>query len=143
MKKFRIFLFLSGSLFTTSLFAQKHLAVPHAVKNAFAQKYPEARQVNWETEKGNFEANWGGKSGEDNSALFTPAGQFMEIAKAIKIKELPSSVLAYVKEHYKKSSISEAAIVTDAKGKISYEAEVNHRDIKFDEHGNFQRTEKE
>lgn len=143
MKKVLIVFLLLGSLFSTSLFAQKHFAIPQAVKKAFAQKYPDARQVNWETEKGNFEANWGGKSGEDNSALFTPAGQFLEIAKAIKVKELPASVLAYVKEHYKKSSISEAAIVTNAKGEISYEAEVNHRDIKFDNQGNFQKTEKE
>jgi hypothetical protein len=42
--------------------------VPGVVKAALTQKYPEATKVSWEKEKGNYEANWGGKSGEDNSA---------------------------------------------------------------------------
>jgi hypothetical protein len=56
---------------------------------------------------------------------------------------LPASALGYVKNHYKGSSINEASLVTDAKGKVTYEAEVNHKDMVFDEHGNFLKTEKE
>ena len=143
MKKYLFTTVLASSLFTRLLFAQSKIDIPKTVKAAFAQKYPKAKGVNWEKEKGNFEANWGGKSGEDNSALYTPSGTFLEIAKAISVNQLPASALNYVKSHYKGSSINEAALVTDAKGKITYEAEVAHKDVVFDEHGNFIKTERE
>ena len=115
--------------------------VPAAVKNALVKKYPEATHVTWEKENGNYEANWGGKSGEDNSVQFTPAGSFIEIVKAIPVSELPANVSAYVKSHYNGAKITEAGKVTDAKGKLSYEAEVHGKDVIFDENGNFVKSE--
>ena len=139
---------------TTASFAQKEkgergekegkekITVPSAVKTALSKKYPNASKVTWEKEKTNYEANWGGKSGEDNSVQFTPTGEFIEIVNAINVNELPKSVTIYVKQHYKGAKISEAGKVTDATGKISYEVEVNRKDIIFDENGNFLKTEK-
>ena len=118
------------------------VAVPSAVKAALSKKYPNASKVTWEKEHGNYEANWGGKSGEDNSVQFTPAGDFIEIVNAIPVSQLPPTVIAYVKEHYKGAKITEAGKVTDAKGKLSFEAEVNRKDIIFDEQGNFVKAEK-
>ena len=118
------------------------ITVPAAVKTALAKKYPEASKVTWEKENGNYEANWGGKSGEDNSVHFTPSGNFIEIVNAIAVTELPTSTVAYVKAHYKGAKITEAGKVTDANGKTSYEAEVHGKDIIFDENGNFVKAEK-
>ncbi|MDR3697754.1 PepSY-like domain-containing protein [Mucilaginibacter sp.] len=111
--------------------------VPAVVKSALTKKYPEAKKIGWEKEKGNFEANWGGKSGEDNSVQFTPAGVFVEIVKAIPVADLPKNVMPYVKAHYKGARVTEAGRVTDAAGKTMYEAEVKGRDLIFDENGNF------
>jgi hypothetical protein len=113
--------------------------VPAKVKAEFIKKYPESAtaKVGWEKEKGNYEANWGGKSGEDNSAVFTPAGSFVEIVKAIAISDLPKSVAPYVTKHYKGAKIKEAGKVTDAKGKTMYEAEIKGGDLIFDEKGVF------
>jgi hypothetical protein len=122
--------------------AKGKMTVPEVVKKALLNKYPQASKVTWEKENGNYEANWGGKSGEDNSVQFTPKGDFIEIVNAISVSQLPVSVIAYVKEHYKGAKISEAGKVTDAKGKTSYEAEVNRKDIIFDENGNFVQAEK-
>ncbi|MDQ2718603.1 MAG: PepSY-like domain-containing protein [Bacteroidota bacterium] len=118
------------------------ITVPAPVKTALAKKYPEASKVTWEKENGNYEANWGGKSGEDHSVQFTPSGNFIEIVNAIQVSELPSSVSAYVKTHYKGTKITEAGKVTDAKGKTSYEAEIHGKDVIFDENGNFVKAEK-
>jgi hypothetical protein len=118
------------------------ITVPSSVKTALSKKYPNASKVTWEKENGNYEANWGGKSGEDNSVQFTPAGDFIEIVNAISVSQLPAPVITYVKEHYKGAKITEAGKVTDAKGKLSYEAEVNRKDIIFDEKGNFVKAEK-
>jgi len=111
--------------------------VPAVVKSALAKKYPEASKVSWEKEKGNYEANWGGKSGEDNSVLFTPSGTFIEIVKAIAVADLPKTVAPYVKAHYKGAKIREAGRVTDAAGKTMYEAEIKGADLIFDENGDF------
>ncbi|WP_184543611.1 PepSY-like domain-containing protein [Mucilaginibacter sp. FT3.2] len=111
--------------------------VPATVKTAFAAKYPAAAKVTWEIEKGNYEANWGGKSGEDNAAVFTSAGNFVEIVNAIKISDLPKSVAPYIEAHYKGAKIKEAGKVTDATGKTFYEAEIKGSDLIFDGSGNF------
>ncbi len=133
---------------STATFAQENehegkesIKVPTAVKSALTKKYADAKNVTWEKENGNYEANWGGKSGEDNSVQFTPAGSFIEIVNAMPVSELPAKVAAYVKQHYKGAKITEAGKVTDAKGKMSYEAEVHGKDIVFDENGNFVKAE--
>ncbi|MEO5782848.1 MAG: PepSY-like domain-containing protein [Ginsengibacter sp.] len=122
--------------------SKQKVMVPAAVKTALSKKYPAATKVTWEKEDGNYEANWGGKGGEDNSVQFTPKGDFIEIVNAIPVSQLPAPVAVYIKAHYKGAKITEAGKVTDAKGKISYEAEVNRKDIVFDEKGNFVKTEK-
>ncbi len=133
-------------LFMVGVHAQdlKTADVPANVKSALMQKYPETAKakVSWEKEKGNFEANWGGKSGEDNSAVFTPSANFVEIVKAITVSQLPASVLAYVKEHEHGAKIVEAALVTDAKGTVTYEAEIKGKELIFDKDGKFIKTEK-
>jgi hypothetical protein len=143
MKNRLLFLFLGSSFFINELYAQalKVDKVPVAVKSALQSKYPEAKNVVWEKENGNYEANWGGKSKEDNSVQFTPSGTFIEIVKAIPVSQLPSNVTSYIKEHYKGAKITEAGKVTDANGITFYEAEVNRKDIVFDENGKFIKTE--
>ena len=143
MKKYIFLSFTVAVLLFSVSYSQKTMQVPQAVKTAFQQKFPDATNVHWEKEKGNFEGNWGGKSNEDNSAVFTPAGNFLEIAKAIPVAQLPGEALNYIKMHYKGTVISEAAIVTNAKGRITYEAEVNKKDVVFDDKGKFLKTEKE
>lgn len=139
MKKISFMGIAALCLTTTSIMAQKvkSAEVPATVKAALMKKYPAAAAVTWEKEKGNFEANWGGKSKEDNSVVFTPDGTFVEQVVAIPVAELPVAVAAYAKAHYPGAKISEAGKVTDANGKISYEAEVKGKDLVFDENGNF------
>jgi hypothetical protein len=115
----------------------KNADVPAAVKNALTKKYPAATGITWEREKGNFEANWGGNSKEDNSVLFTPDGALVETVVAIKVADLPIGVMSYIKGHYPGVKVTEAGKVTDAKGRISYEAEVKGKDLLFDQNGNF------
>lgn len=139
MKKNVLSVLLLTCIFTTTVIAQdlKEKDIPATVKAAFVKKYPEAKKVSWEKEKGNFEANWGGKSGEDNSAVFTPAAAFIELVQSIPISQLPPSVSVYVKQHYKNRVIKEAGKVIDASGKHMFEAEIKGKDLIFDEKGVF------
>jgi len=131
-------LLLSGTV-TSPLFAQdlKTKDVPEAVKTAFAKKYPNAKKVSWEKEKANYEANWGGKSGEDSSVTFTPSANFVEIVVVIPVNQLPPGVAPYVSSHYNGAKIREAGKVTDAAGRHMYEAEIKGKDLIFDEKGSF------
>lgn len=58
---------------------KEKITVPAAVKEALSKKYPNATKVTWEKENGNYEVTWGGKSEEDNSIQFTPAGNFINL----------------------------------------------------------------
>src|SRR3954453_4245754 len=129
--------FLLGSVYAQDV---KSSQVPAIVKSACMKRFPEASKVLWEKENGNYEANWGGRSGEDTSVQFTPTGIFVEFEKAIPINKLPAAVITYVKEHENGAKIKEAAIITDANGKVSYEAEVKGKDLIFDENGKFLTT---
>jgi len=115
----------------------KEKDVPSVVRTALTKQFPAATKVSWEKEKGNYEANWGGKSGEDNSVQFTPDGSFVEIVRAIPVGSLPANVATYVSAHYKGAKITEAGKVTGAGGQESYEAEVKGKDLIFDLKGNF------
>jgi len=139
MKKLMLVAIFAAIAFTGTAIAQdlKEKDVPATVKAAFIKKYPGAQKVSWEKEKGNYEANWGGKSGEDNSAVFTPAAAFVELVQAIPIAQLPAPVAVYVKQHYKGMQIKEAGKVTDASGKHMFEAEIKGKDLIFDEKGVF------
>jgi hypothetical protein len=111
--------------------------VPAAVKEALAKKYPKATKVSWEKEKGNFEANWGGKSGEDTSVQLTPAGAFVQEVDAIAVSRLPAAIAPFVKVHYNGAKIKEAGKVTDAAGEHFFEAEIKGKDLIFDRSGKF------
>jgi len=139
MKKSFFSLCIAGLVSASTIYAQnvKPANVPTVVKEALAKKYPAAAKVSWEKEKGNYEANWGGTSGEDNSVLFTPAGIFVEIVAAIPVEQLPKAIAPYIKAHYNSAHIKEAGKVTDATGKTTYEAEIKGKDLVFDEAGNF------
>ncbi len=124
-------------LSVTNAQKKKDTAVPAPVKRALTIKYSTATKVTWEKEKENFEANWGGKSGEDMSVQFTPDGTFVEQVVKISPSSLPKGVASYIKQHYKGVKITEAGKVTDAKGTLMYEAEVKGKDLIFDEKGNY------
>ncbi|HEY4198113.1 MAG TPA: PepSY-like domain-containing protein [Mucilaginibacter sp.] len=111
--------------------------VPVVVKEALAKKYPKTTKVSWEKEKGNYEANWGGRSGEDTSVQFTPAGVFVEEVDAIPVSQLPETIAHYVKAHYNGTKIREAGKVTNAAGNHLFEAEIKGSDLLFDENGRF------
>ncbi len=114
--------------------------VPTAVKESFAKQFPTAT-AKWEMEDGKYEA---GFKSDDKvmSALFSKDGTMTESEVSIKQTELPANVLAYVKENYKGKTIKECAKITKADGTIVYEAEVNGKDLIFDDKGKFMKAVK-
>ncbi|MCS4163993.1 MULTISPECIES: PepSY-like domain-containing protein [Sphingobacterium] len=110
--------------------------VPSVIRLAFQQKYPNVKSVKWEKEKGNYEAGF--KDGKINySVLINAAGDIIETEVGIPAGELPADAKAYVIKNYPHKNIKEAAKITDARNNVSYEAEVDGRDLIFDDKGKF------
>jgi hypothetical protein len=124
-------------LCSTLTYAQKiqEKDVPAPVKNAFQKQYPKVAAVKWTKEKEKFEASFD-LSKVDNSVLFDGQGNVLETEVEIQTSQLPAGVLAYIKAQYKQT-IKEAAKITDAKGNITYEAEIKGKDLIFDSNGKF------
>lgn len=109
--------------------------VPAPTKAAFSKQYPGVA-AKWEKENGKYEANFT-QNGKTMSVLIDEKGMIAETEVDIKVTELPSTVLTYVKEHYKGKSIKEGAKTTKADGTVTYEAEVDGKDVIFDANGKF------
>jgi uncharacterized membrane protein YkoI len=113
-----------------SLQAQKDL--PAAVKTAFAQKFPDADDVEWDKEKdGNWEVEF--EQGDtESTAVFSPDGKWLETETEIALEDLPEPIRAAVKG----KKIKEVARITKADGTTVYEVEVGKKDLMYDPQGN-------
>lgn len=125
-----------GTVVLTSVVFAQESKVPAAVKDAFRKQYPQAVKVEWEAEKGNYEAEFV-SNGIRQSVLMDAAGKVLETEVEIKPEQLPEAAQTYLAQNYTGQKIKEAAKITDAKGGITYEAEVKGKDLIFDAAGNF------
>ena len=132
----------TGLIISLATCAQKvkESDVPTAVKDAFKNNYKDAKEVKWEKEEANFEAEF--EIGEtDQSVVLDATGHVIETEIEIKLELLPSAVKEYVAKNYKETKIKEAAKITDSKGTVTYEAEIKGKDLIFDSTGKFIKEE--
>jgi hypothetical protein len=113
----------------------KESDVPAPVKTSFGKLFP-GSSAKWEKEDGNYEAGFK-KEGKTMSATFQADGSFMESETTIKQSELPPAVINYLQANYTNKKIKEPAKITSAAGIITYEAEVDDKDLIFDGNGKF------
>ena len=124
-------------------FAQKGTTPPAAVKDAFEKKFTGITKLHWSREgKTGFEASFI-KDNAAMSAVYDATGRLQETETAIAVNALPATVIEHLQTHYKESKIKETAKITKASGIINYEAEVNGRDLLFDEAGTFIKSVKD
>ncbi|GAB4127110.1 MAG: PepSY-like domain-containing protein [Ignavibacteriales bacterium] len=131
--------FLIAFLFISfTVFAQEK-KVPKAVKDSFSKLYPKVTDVKWDKEgKAEYEAGFK-ENGKDVSVVFDEKGNLIETETAIQISELPKSVAPFVEKNYAGFKITEAAKIVNAKGEVTYEAEITKgkvkKDLLFDANG--------
>ena len=113
----------------------KHVNIPTEVKAAFDKQFA-GISPKWEKEGDNYEAEFESDN-KETSAVFTKTGSLVETEVEIKTEELPKTAAEYVAKNHKGATIKDAAKITDAKGTITYEAEVKGKDLIFDGQGNF------
>lgn len=137
-------LMIAASVIALSANAQKikESEVPAPVKDAFSKAYPAAKEVKWEKEAADYEAEFK-TAGKEQSVLFDSKGSLLETEAEIALTELPAAVNEYISKNYKGTKIKEASKITDVKGVVTYEAEVKGKDLIFDSTGKFVKEVKE
>jgi hypothetical protein len=142
MKKTVIMLAASVIALTACAQKVKESDIPAIVKEAFKKQHSDAKEVKWEKEGANYEAEF--EVGEtEQSVLIDATGAILETEVEITVDALPAAAKEYVTKHYKGMKIKEAAKITDAKGTLTYEAEIKDKDLIFDSTGTFIKEVKE
>lgn len=120
----------------------KEADVPTPVKDAFKKQYPTAKVEKWEKEGSNYEAEFHVNKVE-TCAVYDSNGKFVESEIEIKVSDLPKGVMDYIGKNLAGKKVKEAAKITDAAGKVSYEAEIDNIDYIFDSNGALIKKEEE
>ncbi len=125
-------------LLTTFSFAQKLSAdkVPANVKAKFTSLYPAVTDAKWEMENSAYEAGFN-NGGTHTTVVIDAKGLLKETETAIPASALPKAASDYLAKKYAGVKLTETAKIVDASGKVTFEAEVNKKDVLFDEKGNF------
>ncbi len=128
---------IAGLLIISCATAQKlkQSEVPVAVKESLKKHFPTIKAEAWEKEGANFEAEFDLNKVE-TSAVFDTNGYLIETESEIAISAFPQAATTYLATKYKGQKIKEISKITEANGKVKYEAEINGKDILFDEKGN-------
>ena len=110
----------------------KEKEVPVIVLQAFQKDYPGTKAEKWEKEGENYEVEFNLNKSE-TSVVYTAAGAFIEKEVEIKPSELPKFVLEYFDKNLPGKKIKEASINTSTDGSLTYEAEVDDTEYRFQE----------
>lgn len=109
--------------------------IPQAARNAFAKEFPNATHIDWDKEDdGSLEVNFE-QGGKHNSATFFADGKIKESEVEISESALPTPIRQYIQTNYPKTPIKSAAVIKDSAGKVTYEVEVNSKELFFDANG--------
>ncbi len=132
MKNLILFTLLS---ITSSMqsYAQKNNSekIPETVLNAFNQKFPNAKKVEWEMEN---DKEWEAEfkmNGKEYSANFSVIGEWLETEYEIKESQIPKEVRSILDQNFKDYEIEEAEITETAAGS-SYEFEIEVDEEEFE-----------
>jgi hypothetical protein len=125
MKKSIIFILVIA--FTISITAQgtKEIKVTEKAKTEFAKLYPKAENVKWGKEGSKaYEVEFK-LNGLSTSIVIDKDGKVSETESEIAKADLPKGVEEFIAKNSKGWTITECAKIVDAKGKITYEAQIS------------------
>jgi hypothetical protein len=133
MKK--ILLIALGFLATVS-YAQQKTEIPATVLKKFETMFPGAKIDKWEKKKYGYRVSYE-LNKIDTKAKFDSTGNLVEKKEKLKATDLPKAAQDYITSKHTGMKAEKVARLTDAKGTVTFEAELKDRDIVFDASGNF------
>lgn len=142
MKKLAIVLSITVNVVLINAQKVQQKNVPTLVQSALQKQFPDAKNVKWEKEHGNYEAGFQSK-GTKYSALVNMSGKIIETEVPVDISSFPAQSKQFILKKYPNQKIKETSKITDANGIVTYEAEVDGKDVIFDTKGNFLKETKD
>ncbi len=114
----------------------KESEIPVTVQDAFKKQFPTITDVDWEKEGENYEGEF--ENGEvETSVVINTSGVILETETEMEPSTLPKAILDYLDSNYKGQKVREATKIILNDGTVNYEAEVNKKDLIFDNNGTF------
>ncbi len=142
MKKSILLVAFGFAVITANAQKMKEAEVPAPVKVGFTKTYKDVKVKEWVKENGNYEAAFDYNKNE-MSVLIDANGNIKETETEIAVSALPKAVSEYAAKNVAGKKIKEASKIVDAKGKVTYEAEIDEADYIFDANGMFIKKEVE
>lgn len=105
-------------------------SVPQKVKEAFTQKFPEAKRVDWEQEGLVWEAEFKFQK-KDYSASFDSLGKWLETEYSMKKKDLPADIKSKLDSLWNEYDIESVDYITTPEYE-GYEVEVEIEDTTYE-----------
>jgi len=114
---------------------RKQVVVPDTVKKALQMKFPDAIVSAWENEGTLYEAELEYHK-KFFSVLIDHTGKILNTEEAIDPALLPEGIKNYIVKNLKGKKVRDAAKITDAAGRVSYQADIAGLEYVFDTKGN-------
>lgn len=115
--------------------------VPVVVKTTIKERYPNAKNANWEREREHYKVNFKDRD-QEHTVKIHSSGRIVETMMETDENAIPTNMKNYVANNYSNHKIRKAKKYTDANGHVTYETHVNGRDLVFDNNGNFLREKR-
>jgi hypothetical protein len=116
--------------------------VPAVITAKFKTLYPNVENVKWGKEDVNYEAKFD-QNKVETSATFDAKGNLLETETEISVNNLPAAAKTYISTNVPGEKIKEASKIANAKGIVTYEAEVKGVDYIFNKDGGFMKKSEE
>lgn len=134
MKNLFLFIGLTAILALTSCNESKK--APQEVQTALESLYPGISKVDWDDEDhSKWEAEFK-NNGIKTTATFNADGSLVEVEEEIALSDFPKAAADYVQQNFSGEKVKEIVRITDAKGIVTYEAEVKDVELVFNASGN-------
>ena len=104
--------------------------VPSEVTNAFAVKYPEAKDVEWKDNMRSFSARFISTDSRKCEATFNKKGEWQSTEKDLDSSQLPASVKdGFAKSRYSDRKLTEVVQIEKKDAKVQYRLLVKKNDV--------------
>jgi hypothetical protein len=125
MKKTIVFLLVTSAAMVSCAQNNYQSQVPSLVVNSFQQQFPNAKDVEWDTENGYFNVEFEiGRN--DQEAWYDSAGKMVKLKQEIAYADLPAVVKDAIKRDYPNYRTDDVKKITEGTV-ITYKVEVERR----------------
>jgi len=116
--------------------------IPSVVINSLQSQFPDAKDLEWETNQDGFEAEFDIKKIE-YTVFLTPDGNLTKFKYDTKLSQLPAAIIKTIESNYDKNSIDDIEVLKIGENtyyQIEFDGNVMDKEIVFNSNGEVNQT---